>query len=248
MIMALWPTKIENCFLKIVILSHEFSAASFCCNLVYLMFDPPCGFRTPKRRNSVLSVFHTTTSERKPKFAFNLYELIELPRYDIKNWMPLLPDALYTAGTTSVDGTASTEREEKKSALQTLRDVLTEMQHPLEDSWHIKSGEKKPTPNQYLFSSVLKGATDSKLLTWDASQNSNPVEWLKISGPNRSLKSFDFPLFFLNSLVSFLWKLVEFKPELPTSPYLWVIRFQGWQVGNRLFYAGFRFIGARACA
>lgn len=120
--------------MKIVFLSHEFSAASFCCNLVYMMFDPLCGFRTPMLRNSVLSVSHTTTSERKPKFAFNLYELIELPRYDIKNWMPLLPDAFYTAGTTSVDGTASTEREEKKSALQTLRDVLTEMQHPLEDS------------------------------------------------------------------------------------------------------------------
>jgi len=56
-----------------------------------------------------------------------------LIQYDIKSWMPLLPDALYTAGTTSVEGTASTEREEKKSALQTLRDVLTEMQHPLED-------------------------------------------------------------------------------------------------------------------
>ena len=59
-----------------------------------------------------------------------------MPRYDIKKWTPLLPDALYTAGagTTSVDGTASAEGEEKKSALQTLRDVLTEMQHPLEDS------------------------------------------------------------------------------------------------------------------
>ena len=72
MIMALWPTKIENCFLKIVILSHEFSAASFCCNLVYLMFDPPCGFRTPKRRNSVLSVFHTTDFWKEAKICFQL--------------------------------------------------------------------------------------------------------------------------------------------------------------------------------
>lgn len=202
----------ENCFLKIVILSHEFSAAFTWCLIPLVVSEPP---------NSETQFYLFSTLQLlkgSQKIAFNLYELIDVLRYDIKNWMPLLPDALYTAGTTSVDGTASTEREEKKSALQTLRDVLTEMQHPLEDTWHLYKfrWEKSDTKSISVFQCPQRSKALGHLggpryviciflIFFEAAHlgcisKFQPVEWLNISGPNRSPKSFDFPLNMVNRI------------------------------------------------